>query len=548
MKNSKIVLISLLTLSIMLVMSLGLFADGMTGELTSAATKVAAGQTFTVDLTFSDKVGGVDFTFVYDHDKLELVETPKCNVSEGSYILSVQENNPDKITCAILSKGKATETPISAKFKVKEGVKVGDTLTISVANMAVTDVSTTPYKTVYPEVTSWEYTLASSETGCEYVKVTTYPTSKDRENDTNGTDYIVKSTGSNYVLDTIALDNLYYKVEAIAVDSDATVTYTRSQGTLTIGKSSSLAFTVKAPDGTTKRYTVALKTLTCTHEYEEIKSTYVAPTCTEKGSVKEECKVCGDTKTTYFEKIAHNYTVSTTAPTCTEGGYSLNTCTACGDSYKSDEVAATGHSYEKVSSTSTCKVKGETTYKCSVCQYVHTEADTEFASHKYASKVIEPTCQAGGKTVHTCEICSESYEDAPTAPIAHSYETKTVDPTCTEKGSVTVSCKVCKTVFSTTEVSATGHSFGEWKTEIPATSEKDGIAKRTCQGCSESETQILPKLVDQNGGNTTGDDDPTDWSFILIIILIVGIIILLILLCVVYFTYKKKREVRAPKK
>lgn len=548
MKNSKKVLISLLTLSIMLVMSLAIFADGLTGELTSAATKLAAGQTFTVDLSFSEKVCGVDFSFVYDHDKLEIVEI-KSSVSDKNCILT---ENGDKIAFATLKKDADTTKPITATFKVKEGVKVGDTLKISVANAKVSyyvSADAAKPSTGYPEITAWEYTLLSSNTGCEYIKVTTYPTSQDRANDTNGTDYIVKPTGSNFVLDTIALDNLYYKVEAVTVDGDATVTYSKTQGTLTIGKSSSLTVTVKAPDGTSKKYTVTLKTVTCTHEYEEVEGTYTAPTCTAKGSVKEKCKVCGTTKTTYIEKIAHTYTVSVVAPTCTEGGYSLNTCTACGDNYKSDEVSATGHSYEAISSTSTCKVKGETTYKCSVCQNEHKEADKEFGSHKYASKVIAPTCKESGKTVHTCEVCSESYEDAVVAPLEHTYHTEKVEPTCTEKGLVTVSCSECKTVFSTTEVSPKGHNFGEWKTEIAATSEKEGIAKRTCSDCSEAETQKLPQLV---GGGTDIDidntGDGTDWTFILIIILIIGIIIILVLLIVVYFTYKKKRDVRAPKK
>lgn len=539
MKNFKLVLISLLTLSIMLVMSISIFADGVTGELTSTATKITAGQTVTVKLKFSEAVGGGSFKFVYDNDKLELVET---KVAEGIMF----SESGDLKSWATTGANYNTSSPLTAKFKVKEGVKVGDTLSVSVADI---DVTTVDYKTIHPDVTPWEYTIISSETGCEYVKVTTYPTSKDRENDTNGTDYIVKPNGSNFVLDTITLDKLYYKVEGFPVDSDATVTYARTQGTLTIGKSSSLEMKIKAPDGTTKKYTVVLKTVNCTHEYEEVKSTYVAPTCTEKGSIVEKCKVCGTEKTTYYEKIAHNYTVTVTAPTCTEGGYSLNTCTACNDSYKSEEIPAKGHSYEAVSSTSTCKVKGETTYKCSVCQELHKEADTEFGSHKYSSKVIAPTCTTSGKTVHTCEICSESYEDAPVAPVAHSYKTESVEPTCTETGLITVTCTECNAEFSKTVVPAKGHSFGEWKTEIAATSEKDGIAKRTCDECSTAETRILPKLVenDKNDDNNQ-DGEGTDWSFILIIILIVGIVILLILLCVVYFTYKKKREVRAPKK
>ncbi len=546
MKRTKALIISLLTLSIMLVLSITLFAEGITAELTSTAKNIEAGDTVKVDIVFSEKVSGAQFTLVYDHDKLELVETPKAYKQA---FVGADASNPDKIKCSLLNLNDATEKLMYAQFKVKEGVKVGDKLSVGIADVIATVVTSVDgkyeYKSTYPEVTPWEYTILSGEVGCEYLKVTVYKTEANRDADEEGLEYTfnpLASTG-NFEAFEIPVDYLYYTIEAVTSDSDATVKYTGKTGKLTVGKSSTATITVTAPNGNTKKYVATLKTQACVHDYSEVDGSRVDSTCTNLGSYKEKCSICDNIRTNSIDKKAHTYVQSEVAPTCTEKGYTVNKCSVCAEEYTSNEKDALGHSYEAISTTSTCKVKGETTYKCSVCNDEHKRADTEFASHKYSSKVIEPTCKDAGKTVHTCEICSETYEDTHVDPKGHTYQKDVTAPTCITAGYTTYKCVDCAHTYVDDYTNALGHTFGEWKTEIAATSEKEGIAKRSCVVCSQSETQVIPKLFESSAG-TTGDQVGTDWTFILMIILLIGVVILIVLLIVVYVTYKKKRDFR----
>lgn len=281
-------------------------------------------------------------------------------------------------------------------------------------------------------------------------------------------------------------------------------------------------------------------------------------TCTTDGIKNYKCANCSETKNNevWEVKLGHDYKDTVVAPTCTEEGYTKHDCTRCTSSYKSDIVEALGHKYEAKGTTTTCGKLGETTYTCSVCQNSYNIQDTEKPAHKYETQTTPSTCKTLGKDIHTCKECGDIKVEDHQQYGVHVYENKITPPTCTEKGKTVVVCSVCGDVSGEYDINETGHSFSEWKIEIAATSNKEGIAKRSCEICEHSETQKLNKLIDDNaGGEATSDDVkspggnnqdsgiPT-WTIILIVILVIGILLLLGLLIATYLTFQKKREAR----
>ena len=69
-------------------------------------------------------------------------------------------------------------------------------------------------------------------------------------------------------------------------------------------------------------------------------------------------------------------------------------------------------------------------------------------------------------------------------------------PTCTAPGlSSEKWCVVCRqNVEPSTEIPATGHSYGTWIQVNPPTTDKEGLAQRTCSACGETEHKSLSKL------------------------------------------------------
>ena len=99
------------------------------------------------------------------------------------------------------------------------------------------------------------------------------------------------------------------------------------------------------------------------------------PACTEKGTEKRTCTLCGEAETREVEALGHDYKSVATAPTCTEKGYTTHTCTRCGDSYVDTYVDAKGHSYDDWVTTKepTCTEKGSATRTCAPCGATETK-------------------------------------------------------------------------------------------------------------------------------------------------------------------------------
>lgn len=79
-------------------------------------------------------------------------------------------------------------------------------------------------------------------------------------------------------------------------------------------------------------------------------------------------------------------------------------------------------------------------------------------THSYTISVVEPSCSAGGYTEYTCE-CGDKYRAEETAALAHSWS--------------------------------------PWTVEKPATAQEEGLLKRTCSNCQETEEKKTDR-IDEN--------------------------------------------------
>ena len=186
-----------------------------------------------------------------------------------------------------------------------------------------------------------------------------------------------------------------------------------------------------------------------THNYsEEVKNSYKAPTCTQKGSRVVRCS-CGDSHTEEIPMVDHkfgNWEVKTPA-TETSEGVQVRTCSVCKkqETKKIDKLKPTNN---------TGNTNNNTTNNTNNTEKPH--------SHTYVEDVslrVEPTCGKTGKKVEVCS-CGDKVE---------------------------------------TIIPATGnHSFDEWKVVTPATQETEGLEERTCQECNKKETRPIEKLPSTN--------------------------------------------------
>ena len=135
------------------------------------------------------------------------------------------------------------------------------------------------------------------------------------------------------------------------------------------------------------------------------------------------------------------------APTCTTAGGVKQTCSDCGYSYYSAPEAALGHSYgEYVSDgNATCTSDGSKTAVCTRCGVKDTVSDANSAfGHSYTSTTVEAGCTTAGYTVHTCH-CGDTYTDNNIEAFGHAWDEGSIDkrPVTGVEGEKIYSCTRC---------------------------------------------------------------------------------------------------------
>ena len=113
-----------------------------------------------------------------------------------------------------------------------------------------------------------------------------------------------------------------------------------------------------------------------------------AATCTEDGTEKRTCTICGAEETRTIKAKGHTFgewTVTKKA-TCTEKGSQTRTCSVC-QTTETQSIAATGHTFSKwvVTKEATRTEKGLKTRTCSVCNATETQVIPALGSRPSSS-------------------------------------------------------------------------------------------------------------------------------------------------------------------
>ena len=138
--------------------------------------------------------------------------------------------------------------------------------------------------------------------------------------------------------------------------------------------------------------------------------------------------------------------VVVTAPTCTEDGTGKKVCAVCGYEKSGFILKSTGHDFgEKVvEKEATCDEQGKESKTCSVCGYKE-EFVIPIRQHELGEWEIKTaaTCTVFGERVKKCKFCD--YEVSETLGLSdHSYEeTERTEATCEEQGCVKSVCSAC---------------------------------------------------------------------------------------------------------
>lgn len=212
----------------------------------------------------------------------------------------------------------------------------------------------------------------------------------------------------------------------------------------------------------------------CTHDWQKDEHDINQPTCTQSGTVRLNCKICGEaTRQTNADPLGHDYDdgVVTKEPTETETGIKTFTCKNCNATY-TEVIPATG-------------AEGEGTH-------VHVWPTTP-------DTIIPATCSQMGKKIYKCTVagCDNTKEEIiPVDTNAHNYSIKgefKTPVTCLKDGLQILECEHCgrKTVAT---VKAPGtHAWGDPTWNWCGVSSATATFKCKREGCDESKT--LPATV-----------------------------------------------------
>ena len=260
-----------------------------------------------------------------------------------------------------------------------------------------------------------------------------------------------------------------------------------------------------------------------------------APSCTEPGSEKRVCTVCGYAETRELPALGHDYNAVVTNPTCTEQGFTTYTCSRCGDSYVDNYVDALGHAFSEWTETTapSCTEPGEESRLCARClttetrpvdalghdygEWIETTAPgctepgeetstcsrcggtltrpVEALGHDYGEwiETTAPGCTEPGEEISTCSRCGEM-ETRPVEALGHDYQAVVTAPSCTEQGFTTYTCSRCGDSYVDNYVDALGHAFSEWTETTAPSCTEPGEESRLCARCLTTETRPVDAL------------------------------------------------------
>lgn len=243
------------------------------------------------------------------------------------------------------------------------------------------------------------------------------------------------------------------------------------------------------------------------HEWSEEENIVKEPTCTESGELLQVCVNCDQTKTVEIPATnQHDYvTIIGYEPTCTEDGLSDGEyCVECGIfKIEQNVIPATGHTeVVHAGKAPTCTENGLTdAIYCSVCdEYVKESDSIDPLGHTeviHAGKA--PTCTEHGFTDAVyCSVCEEYVKESDyIEPLGHTEVTIPATPaTCLTNGlTAGTYCSVCnETIVEQQAIPAFNHLWDLGTVTKSATCTEEGVFTYTCMNadCDEIKTSVVP--------------------------------------------------------
>ena len=235
-------------------------------------------------------------------------------------------------------------------------------------------------------------------------------------------------------------------------------------------------------------------------------------TCTQDGSKSIHCKKCDARKdSTVIPAAGHSFGAweAVTSPDCTNAGSERRICGVCGF-VETRGVDPTGHTWETdftVDKEATCTQDGSKSIHCEKCDARKDSTAIPATGHSFGAweTVTLPDCTNAGIEKRICAKCGHE-QTRETDPTGHTWEDDfTVDkePTCTQDGVKSIHCEKCDAVKDETVIKATGHSFGEWKIVKQATATEPGVREKVCSVCGYKVEEEIPVAGGGIGSGTS---------------------------------------------
>lgn len=136
------------------------------------------------------------------------------------------------------------------------------------------------------------------------------------------------------------------------------------------------------------------------HEYVEVEDTRVNPTCTNNGSAKYKCTICGEVIEKELPALGHDWDGGVRS-----GDYITYYCRREGCSETKTEESQHTHTYDEgiVTQAATCGAPGVLTRTCAICGQQIQEEIPATGQHQYGEAVRD-----GDYLVMNCIICGHS--------------------------------------------------------------------------------------------------------------------------------------------
>ena len=136
------------------------------------------------------------------------------------------------------------------------------------------------------------------------------------------------------------------------------------------------------------------------HNYAEIEDTRVNPTCTNNGSAKYKCTICGEVIEKELPALGHDWDGGVRS-----GDYITYYCRREGCSETKTEESQHTHTYDEgiVTQAATCGAPGVLTRTCAICGQQIQEEIAATGQHQYGEAVRD-----GDYLVMNCIICGHS--------------------------------------------------------------------------------------------------------------------------------------------